>query len=77
MRIALVVGIICIVFGVVALAYGGFTYTTRERVVEVGPIEVTTKEKRTFPISPVGGAALLAGGIVLVVLGARGRRIPA
>ncbi len=77
MRTALIIGIVFIVIGAVALAYGGFSYTTREEVVEVGPLEITRKEKRTFPISPVAGGALLAGGIILVVLGARGRWTPA
>lgn len=76
MRSAFIIGIVLIVMGVVALAYGGLSYTTREEVVEVGPLEITKKEKRTFPIPPVAGGALLGGGIILVVLGARGRRVP-
>ena len=73
MRNAQIIGIVVIVIGVVALAYGGFSYTTREEVVDVGPLEITKKEKRTFPIPPVAGGALLAGGIILVALGARRR----
>jgi hypothetical protein len=62
-----------IIVGIVALAYGGFSYTTREQVIDVGPLEVTKEERRTFPIPPIAGGALLAGGLVLVVVGARGR----
>lgn len=73
MRATLITGVILIVVGAVALAYGGFSYTTREEVVDVGPLEVTKEERRTFPIPPVAGGALLAGGIILVVVGVRGR----
>lgn len=73
MRASLIIGVVLIVIGIVALAYGGFSYTTREEVVDVGPLEVTKEERRTFPIPPVAGGALLAGGIILVILGARGR----
>jgi len=73
MRSAPIIGIVLIVIGVVALAYGGVSYTTREEVVDVGPLEITKKEKRTFPIPPVAGGALLTGGIILVALGARRR----
>jgi len=76
MRAAVIIGIIFIVVGVVALAYGGFGYTRRERVVDFGPLEVTREERRIVPIPPVAGAALLAGGVILVVVGARGRGGP-
>jgi uncharacterized membrane protein YidH (DUF202 family) len=73
MRTPLIIGVVLIVAGVVALAYGGVSYTTREEVIDVGPLEVAKEERRTFPIPPVAGGALLVGGLVLVILGARGR----
>ena len=53
--------IILIVVGIVAFAYEGITYTTREKAVDLGPVEVMTEKTRTLPLSPiVGVAALLA-----------------
>ncbi len=71
MRGYVIVGIVLIVVGVAALVYGGITYTTREDVVKLGPIDVTAKTKKTVPLSPVLGGAAIVGGVVLVMLGAR------
>jgi hypothetical protein len=73
MRATLIIGIVLIVAGIVALAYGGVSYTTREEVIDVGPLEVAKEERKTFPIPRLAGGALLVGGLVLVILGARGR----
>ena len=67
------VGILLIVFGVVALAVGGIRYTTREKVLDLGPIEATAEKNHSIPLSPIVGIAALAGGVVLVVAGARTR----
>jgi hypothetical protein len=66
-------GIILIVLGVVALAYGGITYTTREKVLDVGPIEATAERRETIPLPPVLGALALVGGIALLIAGSRRR----
>jgi len=66
-------GIVLIVFGLLALAYGGFSYTKREKVLDLGPIEATTEKHKTVPISPIVGIAAVAGGIALVVSGSRTR----
>jgi uncharacterized membrane protein len=71
MRVITMVGIVLIVIGVVALAYQGITYTTREKVLEVGPVEVRKETRKTIPLSPLIGGVALAGGIVLVLVGAR------
>ena len=65
------VGIILIALGVVALIFQGITYTTREKVIDLGPIEATAKQKKTIPLPPVLGVVALVGGIVLLVFGAR------
>ncbi|HMF92692.1 MAG TPA: hypothetical protein VKE96_00280 [Vicinamibacterales bacterium] len=67
------IGVLLIVFGIVALALGGITYTTREKVLDVGPITATTEKHKTIPLSPIVGIASLAGGIVLLVVGSRTR----
>ena len=67
------IGILLIVFGVVALALGGISYTKREKAVDLGPVEVITEKHRTIPLSPVAGIAAVAGGIALVAAGSRTR----
>ena len=65
-------GMILIVLGVVGLAWGGFSYTTREKLVDIGPIEVTRDKTHNFPLAPVAGAVALIGGVVLLVSGKKG-----
>ncbi|HET7619592.1 MAG TPA: hypothetical protein VFK20_13880 [Vicinamibacterales bacterium] len=66
-----IVGIILIVVGLLALAFGGISWTKRETVVDLGPIQAQTEKKETLPLPPIFGALAVAGGIVLVVVGAR------
>ena len=61
------IGVILIVLGVVGLAYGGFQYTTKEKVLDIGPIQATKEEKHTIPLPPVAGAIVLIGGVFLLV----------
>ncbi|OLC41973.1 MAG: DUF3185 domain-containing protein [Acidobacteria bacterium 13_1_40CM_65_14] len=67
------IGALLIVFGVVALAAGGIRYTTREKVLDIGPIEATEEKHHSIPLSPIVGIAAVAGGIALVVAGSRTR----
>jgi hypothetical protein len=67
----LIVAIVLIAIGVVSLAYQGITYTTREKVLEVGPIKATAEKEKTIPIPPILGGLALAGGVVLLAVGAR------
>ena len=62
-------GIILIVIGIAALAYQGITYTTREKVVDIGPIQMTAEKTKTLPLPPIVGGIALVGGIVLLVMG--------
>ena len=64
-----ILGIILIVVGIAAFAYQGITYTSREKVVDLGPVEVTTEKTSTFPLPPVVGGIALVGGIVLLLAG--------
>ena len=67
------IGVLLIVFGLVALALGGFSYTKREKVLDIGPLEATTETKETIPLSPIVGIAAIAGGVGLVVAGRKVR----
>jgi hypothetical protein len=62
-------GIILIVIGIIAFAYQGISYTTREKVVDLGPIQVTADKTKTLPLPPILGGIALVGGIVLLVMG--------
>ena len=69
MKPIMLIGIVLIVLGVVALAYQGITYTSRERILDIGPIHATADSKKTIPISPILGGLALVGGVVLVIRG--------
>lgn len=73
MNVSTIVGIVLVIIGVVAFAYGGITYTREETVLDVGPIEAQAETQERIPLSPVLGGLALVGGIVLIVVGARKR----
>lgn len=64
-------GIVLIVLGLLGLVWGGFTYTTRVRVVDIGPIHATREKTHNVPLPPIAGALALIGGIVLLVAGTK------
>ena len=67
-----IIGILLIVVGVIMLAYGGYTsFTTKENVAKLGPLEINKEEERRVPVGPIVGGVCLAGGIVLLVAGTR------
>lgn len=65
------VGIALVVLGIVAFAYQGITYTSREKIVDIGPLQATADTQKTIPLPPLLGGLVLAGGIVLVLVGAK------
>jgi len=69
MKINTLLAVILIAVGIVAFAYEGITYTTREKAIDLGPVHVTTEKTRTIPLPPIVGAVALVGGIVLLVMG--------
>ena len=71
MKTYTLLGIILIVVGIVAFAYQGITYTTREKVIDLGPMHMTAERTRTLPLPPIVGAIALVGGIVLLVAGSK------
>jgi hypothetical protein len=69
MKTYTLLGIILIVVGIAAFAYQGITYTTREKVVDLGSLHMTAERTRTLPLSPLAGSVALVGGIVLLIMG--------
>jgi hypothetical protein len=63
-----VFGIVLISLGLIGLAWGGFTYTTREKVVDIGPIHATRDKTHDVALPPIAGAAALIAGIVLLAM---------
>jgi drug/metabolite transporter (DMT)-like permease len=64
-------GIVLIALGVIALVYQGITYTTRETVIDLGPLKAQVEKEKTIPLPPILGVLAVAGGVALVVVGAR------
>ncbi len=60
-------GIVLIVLGALALAYQGIRYTTREKVIDIGPLQVTASERKSIPLPPIVGGVALVAGIALVL----------
>ena len=69
-RSVMVLGIVLVVLGVLALAYQGVTYTKREKILDVGPLQATADREKTIPLPPLVGGLSLAGGIALLIIGA-------
>jgi hypothetical protein len=68
-----IAAIVLIVLGVIALAYGGISYTKEKKVIDLGPLQASTKTQETIPLPPVLGVAAIAGGIILLVVSGRKR----
>jgi hypothetical protein len=68
-----ITGIVLIVVGLISLALGGISYTTKEKVVDLGPIQATAERHKTIPLPPLLGGLALAGGVVLLIAGSKKR----
>jgi uncharacterized membrane protein HdeD (DUF308 family) len=66
-----ILGVLLVVLGVMALVYQGITYTSRETVIDIGPLQATADRQKTLPLPPVVGIAAVAGGVALLVAGRR------
>jgi uncharacterized membrane protein HdeD (DUF308 family) len=71
MKPVAILGVLLIVAGLAALAYQGFTYTRREKVIDLGPIQATAERERTVPLPPVVGIVAVVAGVALVFAGVR------
>ena len=65
------IGILLIVLGVAALAYQGINYTSRDTVLDIGPIHATADREKTILLPPVLGGVVVAAGVALLIAGAR------
>ena len=71
MKPAIYVGILLIILGVVSLTYQGITYTTQEKAVDLGSLQITTEKTHTIPLPPILGTVALVGGVLLLVTNKR------
>lgn len=62
------IGFVLVIFGVLALVYGGISYNRERTVLDVGPFKATATEQKNIPLSPIVGGVALLGGIVLLTL---------
>ncbi len=69
MNTVTVIGLVLIAIGVVGLIYGGITYTSNKDVVDFGPMRIEVDQKKKIPLSPVVGAAAVAAGVILLLIG--------
>ena len=61
-----------VILGILALVYTGFNYTTKEKVLDVGPLEVNKEKENTVNWPPIVGVILLAGGVIVLVTARKG-----
>ena len=62
-----IVGFLLVVFGVLALVYGGISYNRQRTVIDVGSFKATATEQKNVPLSPIVGGIALLGGVLLLV----------
>jgi hypothetical protein len=63
-----ILAIALIAVGIIAFAYQGITYTSRDKVVDLGPLHVTAERSHTLPLPPIVGAVALVGGLALLLM---------
>jgi uncharacterized membrane protein YidH (DUF202 family) len=61
------IGIVLVILGIVGLVYGGITWTRKDKVVDVGPVEITADKKESIPLPPIVGGVMLVAGVVLLL----------
>lgn len=73
MKRTTILGFVLVALGVLALAYQGITYRSRETIVDIGPVQATAERDRTLPLPPVLGIVAVVGGAALLIAGSRKR----
>jgi hypothetical protein len=69
MKPAIIVGILLVLLGIVGLSYNRITYTSREKIAEIGPFQATAEKEKSIPVSPVLGGVALIAGVGLIAVG--------
>jgi hypothetical protein len=69
MKTPAIFGILFIMLGIAAFAYQSFTYTTTEKAIDLGPIQVTAEKEHTIPLPPIVGAVAIIGGVLFLIQG--------
>jgi len=64
-----ILAILLVAVGLVGLIYGGVTWTRREKVLDIGPVEVTRSQEKAVPVPPIVGGVCLVAGVVLLLKG--------
>jgi UDP-N-acetylmuramyl pentapeptide phosphotransferase/UDP-N-acetylglucosamine-1-phosphate transferase len=71
MKNLLFASILMILLGVVALTYQGITYTTKEKAIDIGPLQITAERTHTLPVLPILGGIAIVGGLILFLASRR------
>jgi xanthosine utilization system XapX-like protein len=66
-----ILGAILIVLGLVGILWGGFTYTTQKKVIDLGPIQATREKTHSVPVPPVAGVVSLIAGVAFLATAKR------
>jgi len=69
MKPIVLVGIALILFGIVGLSYNQVSYTSKEKILDIGPIQATAEKEKSIPLPPLLGGLVLVTGIGLVAVG--------
>jgi hypothetical protein len=71
MKTNTIIGLILVILGILALAYPKISYTDREKIVDLGPIQATAETRKEIPLAPILGGVAIVGGLVLMLTGRR------
>jgi drug/metabolite transporter (DMT)-like permease len=71
MKPSVIVGALLIIVGIAGLAFGGFSFPRKEKVLDLGPIEASADKKESLPVPPILGALAIVGGVVLLATSSR------
>jgi hypothetical protein len=69
MKPLMVTGIVLILLGIFALSYDRISYTTKEKIVDIGPLEATAEKEKSIPLPPILGGLALVAGVGMVAVG--------
>ena len=71
MKPLIIAGVLLVVLGIVALSYNRITYTTEEKIAEIGPLTATAQRQKSIPLPPLLGGLALIAGVGMIAVGYR------